>query len=96
MHHYLSSQEHRDHAIARAKRLVQPLDPMELVPLVTRLWYSGHEVYAVCKQIDGIPNVEGTYTLAGNRAARFLWQRHRQIFYEPVGDPELIRQQLFF
>lgn len=87
---------YRDHCFSQAQRLVQPLQPAELIPLVTRPWYHGLEVYALCKQIDGMPGVDGTPLLAGCRASRFLSQRQRQFFYEPVGDPEKIQEQLVF
>lgn len=87
---------YEEHCIPQARRLVQPLPPAELVPLVTRHWYHGSEVYALCKQIDGMPTVDGTAPLAGVRAAHFLWQRHRQPFYESIDSADRIQGQLFF
>lgn len=79
-----------------AERLVQPMPSEELVPLITRHWYHGSEVYALCKQIDGMPRVEGTPSLAGVRAGQFLWQRHRQPFYESIDSGHHMQNVLLF
>ncbi len=62
-------------------RAVQP----PLVPLVTRYDFSPGEIYDLCKEIDGQPHREGTFSLAGARVVNFLDQRRRQHFYEPAG-----------
>jgi GNAT superfamily N-acetyltransferase len=87
---------YRDHCFSQAQRLVKPLPPAELIPLVTRPHYHGLEIYALCKQIDGMPGVDGMAPLAGCRASNFLGQRQRQFFYEHMGDSERIRDQLIF
>src|SRR3712207_6791677 len=41
-------------------------------------------IYAISKEIDGYPEVEGTWPLVGGRVSTFVNLRERQTFYEPV------------
>lgn len=41
-------------------------------------------VYAICKQIDGYPEVEGTPLIFGARVMVFDYLNERQAYYEPV------------
>lgn len=72
-----------DHCVPQARRLVQPLSAVELVPLVDRDYYHPMEIFALSKQLDAAPGVYGTFPLAGERARTFLHQREPQRFYEP-------------
>lgn len=83
-----------------AKNLVETDDPNEL--LAISVWRQGAArevhpffVYALSKQIDGMPTANGTFPLAAKRISTFLHQRTRQFFYEPLEDPEMIREVLF-
>lgn len=74
------------HIRVQARRLILPLTPAVLVPLVTRNLYHPDEIYALAKQLEGDPSSYGTFPLAGARAQYFLYQRQRQPFYEPLSN----------
>lgn len=59
------------------------------------LAHDGHQIYRVCKDIDGYPGVEGTHMLMGARAMKYLYLRERQNFYEPLSNyDQLLRATL--
>src|SRR5215218_9741706 len=55
-----------------------------VVGTVSELQRYAREIYAICKKIDGYPEVEGTWPLVGGRVKTFVNLRERQTFYEPV------------
>jgi GNAT superfamily N-acetyltransferase len=78
-------QTFREWCTAQAKHLVGATRPEELLPFVpVPRPYHGLEGYALAKEIDGAPTVDGTFPLAGLRVSTFLEQRQRQLFYEPL------------
>jgi hypothetical protein len=59
------------------------------------LAHDGHDVYRVCKDMDGYAEVEGTHVLMGARAMTFLYLHERQTFYEPMSSyDQLLRATL--
>jgi len=72
--------------LVQPERLLSPLGVKELVPLVTRDFVHPSDIYAICKQIDGMPTANGTFPLCGCRVTNFLEQRLRQRFYESLSD----------
>lgn len=60
------------------------MDPNDLLARVLRSNLPPLELYAACKEIDGLPSVSGTFQLAGARVLNFYCQLTRQNFYEPL------------
>lgn len=53
------------------------------------------ENYAICKRIDGYPEVEGTHLLMGARVTMFRYLNERQAFFEPLGSYDQLRRLTF-
>ena len=75
----------REWCTVQAKHLVGATQPEDLIPLgAMPRPYHGLELFALAKEIDGAPTVDGTFPLAGLRVSTFVEQWQRQLFYEPL------------
>lgn len=54
-----------------------------------------HETYAISKQIDGYPEVEGTWQIFGLRVVVFRHLEERQTFYEPLSTYDQLKALTF-
>src|SRR5215216_2816095 len=58
--------------------------------MVGELTRYARKSYALSKEIDGYPGVEGTWPLVGGRVSTYLNLGERQTFYEPVSTYEAL------
>jgi GNAT superfamily N-acetyltransferase len=76
------------HAPKRQGARYKAVSQGAVVATVDELTRYAREIYSISKQIDGYPEVEGTWPLVGSRVRTFLNLRERQTFYEPVSTYE--------